>query len=102
MFILFNQICIKSYIYIYIDIDKSFTLTYVLKKEKKRTKYRTSKPVLSVWFMQLSTYFYHIVKFITIYHFIYIYIYIYNPRNKSKGYESPIWMLNANDYRQYD
>ena len=34
-----------------------------------------TKPVLSIWFIQPSTYFYHTVRFTTIYHFnIYIYI----------------------------
>ena len=44
----------------------------------KRTKYHTSKSELRGWFIHLSTYFYHTVRFTTIYHFnIYIYIYIY-------------------------
>ena len=43
---------------------------------KPRTKYHTSKSELSVWFIQLSTYFYHTVRFTTNQSFQYIYIYI--------------------------
>ena len=44
---------------------------------KVRTKYYTSKPELSIWFIQLSIYFDHTVRFTTNMSFIYIYIYIY-------------------------
>ena len=56
--------------------------SFILRKEWKIVP---SKPVLSVWFSLPSTYFYHTIKFTTIYHFnsrlmcvcVCIYIYIY-------------------------
>ena len=44
---------------------------------KTRMKYYISKSKLSVWFIQLSIYFYHTVRFTTNLSFQYIYIYIY-------------------------
>ena len=66
---------------LYAQFEKKFD-------EIKSTKYHACESGLSVWFIQLSTYFYNIVRFSTNYHFnthththththIYIYIYIY-------------------------
>ena len=65
--------------------DRKTEKTVPVWKSSINKKNEISESELSVWFIQLSTYFNHTVRFTTIYHFnthththTYIYIYIYN------------------------
>ena len=72
------------------------------KSNKARTKCHTYKSELSLWFIQLSTYFYQTLRFtINFFSYIYIYIYIrwyassfiYLETKKIKGWrESAFWI----------
>ena len=58
---------------------------FIHRKFLNKERNITSKPVISVWFVHFSTYFYHLVRFTKIYHLPYIYIYIYRtpPHNRT-------------------
>ena len=77
------------YIYIYMikisgKVDKSniynrfsSNISFLIQGRTSSEQNITTKPIVSVWFIHISTYLYHLVRFTKIYHFIYIYIYIY-------------------------